>query len=680
MPSLPSSAYIDEHFLVNECVGFGATSDVWHVTRMHDRRHMVLRIRRRGDASKTTPWGAARARFMQEAHLGVALNNQHLKILGVHEFVELDDALVLVTDFAPNRSAADLLFSTRQPPIDRALQILYDAAQGLDDLHMQGIVHRDVKPTRILLTADGPAQIGGLGLAQTNDSLSRAHAAHPGSPGYMSPEHASPQALTPTSDVYSLGCVAFELLTGQRWAVQQNRVTAPSMLRPEIPPWIDELVLRMLRPLPGLRADDAADPTRRFVHMQYVLDALRRRGSPDGATSTSIVIAESPRQRSDEMREATIIEQMRWLQARVAAAESKAETLQRVNVDLSTQMRMLRETTLPRRTFIAGIIGVGIGVAAKWAGDLLFGSTNVNIALQSMSYAAPADPLAIATPPPLVATATFGGVTPLTLAPDVTLDLLYVQAGPFLMGSKSNEDGPTPDDEIQQHVVELAEYWIGRTEVTVAQFAAFVRATGHRTQAEKDGESLAWIDGKAESQAGVNWAHPRGLASIISDPQNTPVTHVSWDDAMAFCNWLGRMTGLNIDLPSEAEWEKAARSADGRRYPWGNEAPESNRANYGLFQKSLTPVGRYDARFQSPYGAVDMAGNVWEWTHSQYRTYPYSTDDGREDVNSDAARVMRGGAFDSTPDMLRVAHRASAPPTTHAFNIGFRVRARRRTT
>ncbi|MCX6019513.1 MAG: SUMF1/EgtB/PvdO family nonheme iron enzyme [Chloroflexi bacterium] len=272
---------------------------------------------------------------------------------------------------------------------------------------------------------------------------------------------------------------------------------APSTLRPEIPPWIDELVMRMLRPLPGLRAEHATDPARHFASMKYVIDALRRRSLPAVATEASVAFAEPPRQRSDEMREATIIEQLRWLQARIAAAETKSETLQRLNVDLTSQVRRLREKTLPRRTLIAGAVGIGIGIAVKWAGDFLYGSTNANSPLRNTSYAAPELPLPLATPQPLVATVAADAVTSISLAPDVALDQVYVPPGPFLMGS-TPENEKSQTDELPQQAVDLAEFWIGRTEITVAQFAAFVRATGHRTQAQIDGRSMAWIDNGAK--------------------------------------------------------------------------------------------------------------------------------------------------------------------------------------
>ena len=120
------------------------------------------------------------------------------------------------------------------------------------------------------------------------------------------------------------------------------------------------------------------------------------------------------------------------------------------------------------------------------------------------------------------------------------------------------------------------------------------------------------------------------------------MVNVSWDDAVDFCRWLSEATHRSFRLPSEAEWEKAARGSDGRIYPWGNQAPDEKRCNFGTKVGDTTPVGKYPDG-ASPCGALDMAGNVWEWTGSIYKPYPYAPDDGREDPGSTAgACVARG--------------------------------------
>ncbi len=169
-----------------------------------------------------------------------------------------------------------------------------------------------------------------------------------------------------------------------------------------------------------------------------------------------------------------------------------------------------------------------------------------------------------------------------------------------------------------------------RTPVTNAQYAAFVQATGH-------GQPEHWKGGR-----------PPG------DKRRHPVVYVSWHDAVAYCRWLAEVTGKPYRLPSEAEWEKGARGSDGRIYPWGNRW-DAQRCNSGEGGPGdTTPVGAYP-QGASPYGLLDLAGNVWEWTRSLWGRevsrpafgYPYDAEDGREDpgAGDEVLRVLRGGAF-----------------------------------
>ena len=166
----------------------------------------------------------------------------------------------------------------------------------------------------------------------------------------------------------------------------------------------------------------------------------------------------------------------------------------------------------------------------------------------------------------------------------------------------------------------------------------------------------------------------------MNNKQSHPVTHISWDDAQAFCRWASGVVGQTMRLPSEAEWEKAARGpANGtgadRRYPWGEAAPDPSRANYGYHVGTTTAVGQYSPQGDSPYGCADMAGNVWEWTNSLYRPYPYNAADGRENSSDRGGRVVRGGSFSYYGGFLPCAYRYFINPTYRDFNYGFRLLA-----
>ena len=233
--------------------------------------------------------------------------------------------------------------------------------------------------------------------------------------------------------------------------------------------------------------------------------------------------------------------------------------------------------------------------------------------------------------------------------------MLRIPAGAFLMGSN---DGP--DDERPQHVVELGEFHIDRTKVTNEAFARFLNAVGPRGP---DGENYFDLD---DPDARI---HRRdGQWQADGGHEDHPVVEISWPGAWAYCKWLGKR------LPTEAEWEKAARGTDGRRYPWGNDVPDRARAHYGAGWNELRPVGRF-AKGASPYGALDMAGNGWEWVSSAYRQYPYKPSDGREDHTTEQVRGTRGGGHDSRAAELTTTHRGrhvSRNPRGGHHNISFR--------
>jgi iron(II)-dependent oxidoreductase len=237
-------------------------------------------------------------------------------------------------------------------------------------------------------------------------------------------------------------------------------------------------------------------------------------------------------------------------------------------------------------------------------------------------------------------------------------EMVEVAAGSFTMG---RDDGPV--DERPAHRVEVAGFLVDRLPVTHAQFAGFLQAQGLH------GEFRGRAYGRYDDEDGDARIH-RVDGRWRADPglEHHPVNEVSWAGARDYCAWLGKR------LPTEAEWEKAARGGDARLYPWGNAAPDATRAKFAAGWTQTAAVDAYPAG-ASPYGALDMAGNQWEWVSSLYRPYPYRADDGREDVASAEVRGTRGGGHDSPAAELTSTQRGrtlSRAPRAGHHNIGFR--------
>lgn len=245
--------------------------------------------------------------------------------------------------------------------------------------------------------------------------------------------------------------------------------------------------------------------------------------------------------------------------------------------------------------------------------------------------------------------------------------MILIPAGEFLMGSDPAKDKDAQTDEQSQHKLYLPDYSIAKTPVTQAQYAAFIKATG-----------------RSEPNYGADWAKPYNWRGQTPPPGkgNHPVVLVSWHDAVAYCRWLAEVTGKPYRLPTEAEWEKAARGPDGRIYPWDNgwDKQQCNTSEGG--KGGTTPVGTYPGG-ASPYGLLDMAGNVWEWTISLWGKnagkpefkYPYVSIDGRENLGAgdEILRVLRGGSWLNNLDGARCAYRFRLNPYRWDNYLGFRV-------
>ena len=254
-------------------------------------------------------------------------------------------------------------------------------------------------------------------------------------------------------------------------------------------------------------------------------------------------------------------------------------------------------------------------------------------------------------------------------------ELARIPAGEFLMGSNGAEE-----DERPPHPVHLDEFLIGVHPITNREYAHFVQRTGHRAPAIYELPIVVTAGARDREQMFKSAGEP--YVWTDSDPPETrldhPVTLVRWEDAVAYCAWLAAETGRSVRLPSEAEWEKAARGGlEGKRYPWG-ERLDRNLANFlsdpaQRPARGTTPCGAYPP---NGYGLYDVAGNVWEWVHDWYDPTYYTSGPDRnpQGPRQGHLRIVRGGGWLVVDvRMLSCSHRHKVPPDTYSYGIGFRV-------
>lgn len=377
-------------------------------------------------------------------------------------------------------------------------------------------------------------------------------------------------------------------------------------------------------------------------------------------------------------------------------------------VELENRSKETVGATYPKQiaftpqTLIAYALAVAMLLVAGWLGWPYWHGEGSQIqplttATETASIAsAPAQEVTSAEKPPQNAM-----IGTIWTEPTTGIAFVYVPAGEFLMGSTAQQikdagelckkydkncDVAGYNNESPQSLITTSAFWIGVTEISNSQFRQFTDDAGYSTQSYWTESGWKWRNDNDIHQ-------PACLSDSNLNLDNHPVVCITWYEAMAYVAWLKAKTGLEVRLPSEAEWEKAARGKDGLIYPWGDTF-DGSRMNYcdsnclNVWKEMSTndgyaktaPVGSFLADV-SPYGALDMAGNVWEWNSTAWGgcnsnpgySYPYLAGDGREDPNVEGCHLLRGGSWGDSPNYVRSAARNWGPPTDQFDSTGFRV-------
>jgi serine/threonine-protein kinase len=597
-----------------------------------------------------------RARFEREAQTIAAL--EHPAIVPVYDYGEENDQPYLVMRLMTGGSLADRLANGPLPLIETS-HILSRLAPALDRAHSLGIVHRDLKPGNILFDGDGNPYISDFGLAkltQSNTQLSQSGVM--GTPAYMSPEQArGDKEIDGRADLYALGAILYQMLTGKLpyeadtpiGLVLKHVTEPPPRLRearPDLPQACDAIVAQAMAKEPDKRFSTASRLTEALASALEAPPPAPEPVAPRTPTPTLLPTAAQPEYAP------TLLPEQPASNPRprpVAAPPPVSPPVWPRPVSplllggIAVAVIGLLGVVLVGIFLFRNLPGAGTPTAQAQGQSTPAGlNTAAPNTPAPETPGAPTDTIATSTIAPLITatptdtlepTPTPGAGATRTSPEDGMLQV-YVPEGEFTMG---NDAGPA--DQRPAHTVFLDAFWIDHLEVTNAMYALCVEVQACTPPLQLD-----------------SITRPR----YYDEPgyENHPVLYVNWFQAETYCKWAGRR------LPTEAEWVKAARGTDGRLYPWGNEPPNPELLNFRASGFGDTVgVGSYNGNI-SPYGAVDMAGNVSEWVAdfydpNYYAVSPSDNPPGPEQTGCEGGdcRVLRGGNWNGTPDDVTTTFR-----------------------
>jgi serine/threonine-protein kinase len=631
-------------YKILKSIGEGGMATVYLAEDVNLERQVAVKVIR---AERVTPEQLPRImeRFKREARALAKLSDEP-GIVTVYDYGEYEGTPYLVMAYMPGGTLKDRLGSPVQA--QAAAEMLLPIASALGAAHAQGMVHRDVKPSNLLVDKYGSLALADFGIAKAlemQDQTLTSTGMGVGTPEYMAPEQWRGQA-SPQTDVYALGVVLYEMLTGKKPFHAENPSDIYLKQMTEEPP--DPA--RIVDGVPASAAEVlkkamARQPEERYVDMEAFSEALE--GITVGMPLHDETPAAVPQPVVEQDIEATYDE----LATPAPLGETPlASTEPEVKKDEPRAAKTKKDGRSGRKWWLLGV-GAVVALALLWgivAGqkkaapvveEVVVTDTSIpaetlqptETPVPTLTSTATLEPTATAIPTPTL------GIGSTKISDKDGMEMVYVPAGMFIMGSMDGDS-----DEQPVHEVYLDAFWIDKYEVTNAQYAQCVAA------------------GACAEPLGNNYQDPAY--------SNHPVVYVTWTDAKGYCEWAGRK------LPTEAEWEKAARGTDGRVYPWGNQEPLPSMANYD-FEKDnrggTLIVGSYPES-ESPYGVLDMTGNVEEWTSSSKRSYPYSPEDGREETGRYGDRVLRGGSFLTDAEYIVSSSRWGNRPSGRYSMTGFR--------
>jgi eukaryotic-like serine/threonine-protein kinase len=674
-----SEEFIGKRYRIIRKIGEGGMGSVYQAVDERLAREVAVK---RLDILSTNPTMVDQivARFEREAKAMAQF--RHPNIVNVFDYGQDEDGLYLVIEFMPGGTLRERM--GKSMPVKEAAGLLLPIANALSYVHEHGMVHRDIKPANILFDVHNNPMLTDFGVVklveQSGATLTTAGTGV-GTPAYMAPEQMS-KDFDHRADQYALGIIFYELVTGKKpyegntplqtlYMHATQALPDPRLYVPGLPQEACDLLKTAL----------AKNRNDRFANMARFAQGLQRILTAEAEDSTMLA--------SDN---ATIMPPKATTPSRGGSPSGQTPAYTAAPVVQSTPVVAPLPTTAPpperdKKKFNPLFVVLGCGgllfvvlliVGLIFVPRLLnrggepketlsaLAIRQTDMALQQTDT--PEPPTSTPRPPTETPSAQGeeggeGAQPTETRAPLATrtevailyqdgdvqvrqsdgMPMVYISEGTFVMGTNDSRVDMKP-----AHEVLLNAYWIDQYEVSNSQYARCVAAGACSEPLDVDSNTREDYYTKPEFA-------------------NFPVVHVSWHMADAYCRWAGGR------LPTEAEWEKAARGTDQRLYPWGDNSPTRYLLNYADLIADTTEVGSYpDGR--SPYGMFDMAGNVREWIadwydKDYYQYSPYENPTGPSDGDT---RGIRGGAFNSDVNSVRTSYRMLGYPQNSGGHIGFR--------
>ena len=612
-------------------LGQGGMAVVYQAFDTRLERDVAIKIIRK-DAFPAETHGRILKRFEREAKTLAKLS--HSSIVKIYDYGEYEDAPYLVMELFEGGTLKDYL---GQPmPFSQAVNLLLPVARGLAYAHKQGVLHRDVKPSNILINQQsGEVVLTDFGIAkllEDNEGQTlTGTGVGVGTPEYMAPEQGLGRAVDGRADVYALGIVFYELLTGRKpfqaetplavlYKQMNDPLPNPGEVVAGLPKEVEQVLYKAL----------SKDPENRYEDMDAFADVLEKLlwNKTSGRNNVQLLKTEK-KSKSESSRNKGNLEETKDV-----LLTPEFITKENSRKSRAKSKGVLRKTELH---WWAGA-GAGLLILVLLVG-ILFEEDSGRLAfLNSPTSTITITPSAThtQTPTPTQTLSPTSGIGSTLVSEKDGMVMVYVPAGDFEMG-----DNNARSEEQPAHTVYLDAYWIDQTEVTNAMYA------------------LCVADGVCNMPGSIYYED--------TTYANHPVVNVSWYDAEDYCTWAGR------ELPTEAQWEKAARGTDGRAYPWGEEFDCMYAQFRGCYLGTTIEVGALPAG-ASPYGALDMSGNVWEWVADWYDSdyYSISPENNPENTSSSEKKVLRGGSWDDSEYGLRSASRLKFNPVSTLNILGIR--------